>query len=299
MNKVFTILSSALLLGLVSCNSSQFEGYTKAENGLHYKYFNHDEALNKAMEGDGISFKYIFKLLSKDSVLVNSSAVSQDGSGITKFILPPTSFPGSIEDALMMMAAGDSASFIVSADSFFLKTNRLKELPPFVKPGDHIQADIKMVEIKTKAELEENQRQQQEELTKLSGMEKPKIEAYIAENKITVKPTATGLYYIEAVKGKGPIAKAGDLVTVQYIGKLLDGTEFDSSYGRPDPFKFVLGNNEVIPGWEEALLMMAKGGKAKLILPSSIAYGARNIGPIPPFSPLLFEVELVNIEKAE
>lgn len=299
MNKVFTILSSALLLGLVSCNSSQFEGYTKAENGLHYKFFNHDEALNKAMEGDGISFKYIFKLLSKDSVLVNSSAVSQDGSGITKFILPPTSFPGSIEDALMMMAAGDSASFIVSADSFFLKTNRLSSLPPFVKPGDFIKAEIKMVEIKTKAELEENERQQQEELTKLSGMEKPKIDAYVAENKITVKPTESGLYYIETVKGKGPIAKAGDLVTVQYIGKLLDGTEFDSSYGRPEPFKFVLGNNEVIPGWEEALLMMAKGGKAKLILPSSIAYGARNIGPIPPFSPLLFEVELVNIEKAE
>jgi FKBP-type peptidyl-prolyl cis-trans isomerase len=299
MNKVFTILSSALLLGLMSCNSSQFEGYTKAETGLHYKFFNHDEAATTAKEGDGISFKYIFKLLSKDSVLVNSSLVSQDGSGITKFIMPATSFLGSVEDALMMMAVGDSASFIVNADSFFLKTNRLKELPPFVKTGDFIQADIKMIEIKTKSELEENQRQQQEELKKLSEMEKPKIDSYIAENKITVKPTASGLYYLETLKGKGPVAKVGDLVTVQYIGKLLDGTEFDSSYGRPDPFKFTLGNNEVIPGWEEALLMMAKGGKAKLILPSSIAYGARNIGPIPPFSPLLFEVELVNIEKAE
>jgi FKBP-type peptidyl-prolyl cis-trans isomerase len=199
----------------------------------------------------------------------------------------------------MMMAVGDSASFIVNADSFFLKTNRLKDLPPFVKPGDYIKAEIKMMEIKTKAELDENQRQQEEEMQKLSALEKTKIETYISENKITVQPTATGLYFMETVKGKGPIAKTGDLVTVQYIGKLLDGTEFDSSYGRPDPFKFVLGNNEVIPGWEEALAMMAKGGKAKLLLPSAIAYGARNIGPIPPFSPLLFEVELVNIENVQ
>jgi len=299
MNKFFTLVTASLVIGLASCNKSDFDGYTKAENGLHYKFINHDENGLKASVGDGISFKYLFRLFSKDSVLVNSSLVSEDGTGITKFIMPESSFTGSIEDALMMMSANDSASFIVNADSFFLKTNRLTELPPFVKPGDFIKAEIKMVEIKTKAEIDENIRKQKEEIEKLSGLEQPKIDAYVAENKITVKPTASGLYFIETQKGKGPLAKVGELVTVQYKGTLLDGTPFDSSYGRPEPFQFVLGMQQVIAGWDEALQLMAKGGKAKILLPSSIAYGGRAAGPIPPYSPLLFEVELVDISKAE
>jgi len=294
MNKITMLLGSALLVGLVSCNSSKFEGYTKAENGLHYKFYTHDEAGAKPGEGDGIAFKYIFKLKSNDSVLVNSSLVSQDGSGVTKFILPKSSFIGSLEDA-MMMAKNDSASFVVSADSFYMKTQKAKELPPFIKPGDFLVVEMKMVDIKTKAELDANQKQQQAEVAKLSEGEKPMMEKYLADNKITVKPTASGLIYIETVKGKGVLAKAGDEVTVQYKGTTLDGKEFDSSYGRPEPFKFIVGQQQVIAGWDEALQLMAKGGKAKLVLPSSIAYGPRGAGPIPPFSPLVFEVELVNI----
>jgi FKBP-type peptidyl-prolyl cis-trans isomerase len=295
MNKITMLLGSALLVGLVSCNSSKFEGYTKAENGLHYKFYTHDEAGTKPVEGDGIAFKYIFKLKSNDSTLVNSSLVSQDGSGVTKFILPKSSFIGSLEDAMMMMTKNDSASFIVSADSFYMKTQKAKELPPFIKPGDFLVVEMKMVDIKTKAELDANQKQQQAEMAKLSEGEKPMMEKYLADNKITAKPTASGLVYIETVKGKGVLAKAGDEVTVQYKGTTLDGKEFDSSYGRPEPFKFIVGQQQVIAGWDEALQLMAKGGKAKLVLPSSIAYGPRGAGPIPPFSPLVFEVELVNI----
>jgi FKBP-type peptidyl-prolyl cis-trans isomerase len=154
---------------------------------------------------------------------------------------------------------------------------------------------MKMVEIKTKAELAANQKMQEEEMAKMSQGEKPMMEKYLADNKISVAPTASGLVFIETVKGKGVLAKAGDEVTVQYRGTTLDGKEFDSSYGRPDPFKFIVGQQQVIAGWDEALQLMAKGGKAKLVLPSSIAYGARGAGPIPPFSPLVFEVELVNI----
>jgi len=298
MNKIFMLLGSALLVGLVSCNKSDFDGYTKAENGLNYKFFTQDEKGIKPKEGDGISFKYVFRLQSNDSVLVNSSLVSEDGTGITKFIMPKSSFVGSIEDALMMMSVNDSASFMVSADSFFLKTNRMPSLPPFVKPNDFIKAELKLVEIKSKADLEKNQQEQQAQMAKMAEGEKPLIDKYIADNKITVAPTASGLYYIETQKGKGPTAKAGDLVTVQYKGMLFDGKEFDSSYGRPEPFKFILGQQQVIAGWDEALQLMAKGGKAKIILPSSIAYGERGAGPIPPFSPLVFEVELVDFGPA-
>lgn len=299
MNKTLILLSAAVVASLASCKKSDFDGYTKAENGLHYQFFTHDENGLKPQVGDGVSFKYVFTLHSNDSVLVNSSQVSQDGTGITKFIMPKSSFVGSIEDALMMMSVNDSASFMVSADSFFLKTNQMTALPPFVKPNDFIKASIKLVEIKTKAELDKNQKEQEDKMAQMAEQEKPILEKYIADNKITVAPTASGLYFIETKKGKGANPKPGDMVTVQYKGTLLDGKEFDSSYGRPEPFKFILGQGQVIAGWDEAILLMSKGGTAKIVLPSSIGYGARGAGGvIAPFSPLVFEVELVNIEAA-
>lgn len=299
MNKIYSILlGSALLTGLVSCDKSEFEGYTRAENGLHYKFYTQDESGAKPTVGDGVGFKYVFKLNSNDSVLVNSTFVSQDGSGVTKFIMPVSSFVGSIEDALMMMSKNDSASFIVNADSFFLKTNKMQALPAFCKPGDFIKAEIKLVEIKSKAELEANQKQQEAENAKLAAEEKPKLDKYLADNKITTAPTASGLIYIETLKGKGKDhPKPEDEVTVHYTGMLLDGTKFDSSLDRGEPAKFPL--MQVIPGWIEAIQLMTKGGKAKLIIPSSIAYGGRVGGPIPPYSTLIFEVELIDFKASE
>lgn len=296
MNKITMLLGSALLVGLISCNKSEFEGYTKAENGLHYKFFTHDENGLKPVEGDGIRFKYVFRLKSNDSIFVSSAERSQDGSGITNFGMTKSSFVGSIEDAMMMMAANDSASFIVSADSFFLKTSRMPSLPPWVKPNDKIQVDIKMVEVITKAKLAENQKKQQDEIAKMAEAEKPKLDAYLAENKITTAPTASGLIFIETQKGKGKEhPKATDVVTVHYTGTLLDGTKFDSSVDKGQPATFSL--TEVVPGWVEGIQLMTKGGKAKLIIPSNLGWGARGAGPqIPPFSTVLFDVELIDFK---
>lgn len=287
-----------MLVGLASCNSSEFEGYTKAENGLNYKFFNHDEKGVKPVTGDGVGFKYIIKIKSNDSVLVDSKMVVQDGSGVFRIMMPKSSFKGSLEDAMMMMAKGDSASFIISADSFFLKTNRMTELPKFIKPGEKLEVGIKLAEVKTKAELDANQKQQELEMKKMSDAEKADRDKYLTDNKITVTPTPSGLYYIEEKKGKGPLAKLGDEVSVAYRGTTLDGKEFDSSYGRPEPLKFVMGETPIIPGWVEAIQLMSKGGKAKVVIPSDIAYGPQGRpGAIPPFSTLVFEMELLDIQK--
>jgi len=94
------------------------------------------------------------------------------------------------------------------------------------------------------------------------------------------------------------MAAAGDTVTVHYTGRLINGQVFDSSVDRGDPLVFPLGQQLVISGWEEGLALMRKGEKATLIIPSDIAYGARGYSPgIPPFSTLLFDVELVDIKK--
>ncbi len=299
MNKKLVITTAAAVLALTACKNSDYEGYTKAESGLHYKFFTHDESGVTPHEGDGVAFKYVIKRHSDDSVLVDSKAVSRDGSGVTKFILPKSSFVGSIEDALMMLAKGDSAAFILSADSFFLKTNKMQALPPYIKPGEHLTIIIKLTEIKNKAELEANQKMQQEEMAKetarLQAAEQPAFEKHIADNKITAKPTPTGLIFIEEKKGKGAMAKPGDSIAVHYAGTLLDGTEFDNSFKRGEPIGFVVGIGRVIPGWEEALQLMSKGTKAKIVIPSNLAYGPQGNQGIAPYSTLVFELEIVDI----
>jgi FKBP-type peptidyl-prolyl cis-trans isomerase len=94
--------------------------------------------------------------------------------------------------------------------------------------------------------------------------------------------------------GTGDVAKAGDQVTVNYIGKLTNGTVFDTSIGK-QPFSFTLGTGQVIPGWDQGLQGMKVGGKRLLIIPPSLAYGAQQTGPIPPNSTLVFEVDLLNV----
>ena len=107
--------------------------------------------------------------------------------------------------------------------------------------------------------------------------------------------TPSGLKYLMLKDGEGDTPYPGQHVKVHYSGFLTNGTKFDSSYDRNTPFEFMLGARRVIPGWEEAVQLLKTGGKAKFIIPSNLAYGERGIGPIPPNSTLIFEIELLEI----
>ena len=122
-------------------------------------------------------------------------------------------------------------------------------------------------------------------------------EKFLAENKAKegVKTTESGLQYKVITEGKGEIPADTCKVKVNYKGTLIDGTEFDSSYKRKEPTTFRA--NQVIKGWTEALTMMPVGSKWELYIPQELAYGSRDQGQIKPFSTLIFEVELLSIEK--
>lgn len=122
-----------------------------------------------------------------------------------------------------------------------------------------------------------------------------KAQQFLEQNKQEpdVQVTESGLQYKVLEEGSGASPSADDTVRVHYRGTLLDGTEFDSSYARGEPAEF--GVSQVISGWTEALQKMKVGGKWKLWIPPSQAYGARGQGPIPPNSLLVFEVELLDI----
>ena len=107
---------------------------------------------------------------------------------------------------------------------------------------------------------------------------------------------APQIEYIEIEKGTGPAPKRGQRVAVHYVGTLVDGTEFDNSLNRGQPIAFPLGAGRVIPGWDMGIAMMREGGKATLIIPPELGYGARGAGGvIPPNATLVFDVELVKV----
>lgn len=129
------------------------------------------------------------------------------------------------------------------------------------------------------------------------GSNKAQGEAFldsIAKTEGVVK-TESGLCYKVITAGKGAIPTKTDKVKVNYRGTLIDGTEFDSSYKRNEPMTFRA--DQVIAGWTEALTMMPVGSKWMLYIPQDLAYGSRDAGTIKPFSTLIFEVELLDIEK--
>ena len=103
----------------------------------------------------------------------------------------------------------------------------------------------------------------------------------------------------DLVVGKGAEAKTGDTVTVHYVGTLTDGKEFDASKKHGKPFTFPLGGGQVIKGWDQGVAGMKIGGKRKLTIPPVLGYGERGSGPIPPNSTLLFEIELLEVKKAD
>ncbi len=150
-------------------------------------------------------------------------------------------------------------------------------------------------------QAEFSQKMQAKQETQLKEMQEANKKAgdeYLAKNKekkgVTV--TESGLQYEVVKEGAGATPKAEDMVTVHYRGTTTDGTIFDDSYKRGEPVVF--GVNQVIPGWTETLLLMKEGATFRVVIPPSLAYGEQGIPPtIEPNSVLLFDVELISVEK--
>jgi peptidylprolyl isomerase len=139
------------------------------------------------------------------------------------------------------------------------------------------------------ANFEKNKRERE-----LAAMEEE--QALINKQWPKAVTTPSGLKYVVVEEGAGDTPQKGNVVTVHYTGKLLDGRKFDSSYDRKQPIDFPVGAGQVIKGWDEALLGMKKGEKRVLIIPPSLGYGPSGRGPIPPNATMIFDVELVNFQ---
>ncbi len=284
-------LLSLLAIIIASCGDSQFTGYTKTDNGLYYKYYVQGDDTIKPKAGDIATVTMVYG--TQDSVIFNSNKIPRPLE-----IPIDHHFKGDLFEGLKMMGIGDSASFMISADSFFIITARYPKLPEYIDSGSYMVFDIKMVDFLTQ---EEKIIKDQELLDQRRDQEMVNLQKYLEENDISTKPLESGLYFIREKKGRGSKPAIGEMVSFHMTVGLLDGTSIFSTHERGEPIEIEYGQRFDTEGLEEGLGLLRKGGKARLIVPSSLGFGAEQRGQIiPPYSTLIYDVELVKIRsKAE
>ncbi len=283
MKNIFYVVCIAILT--FSCRNG---GYKTDKSGLMYKFITENKEAVKPVNDDVLVLHMVYKT-EKDSVLFSTAEIS----GPFRMRMKKISHEGGcIEDAFGMMHVGDSASFLIDAVNFYEKTKK-QDRPMFVKDGDKLKFDIKIVKILKTDQFEDEVRALQHS----SEAEEIKLLAdYLKITNVTVTPEKSGLYYIETLAGKGKKAEIGKTVKIHYTGSFVDGKVFDSSLERNEPFSFKIGSQQAIQGLEEGVLKMRTGGTSTFIIPSKLAYGFEQKGPVPPFSTLIFEVELIEVK---
>ncbi|MFT4760662.1 MAG: FKBP-type peptidyl-prolyl cis-trans isomerase FkpA [Paraglaciecola sp.] len=206
-----------------------------------------------------------------------------------------------VYDVLPMMSIGDSLSVYQSLDSIPRK-------PPGFEDEKELAYQVVLMDIKSAEAYKEDQSVVQKEmqeaqaaLATVSAEVGAKVQEtakdYMA-GKLNdqIKTTESGLKYLIHEEGTGPVAKTGEPVTAEYFGALTNGTRFDDSFGRVQPFTFPVGQGRVIPGWDEGFGMLKEGTKATLFIPAALGYGASGSGQaIPPNSELIFYVEVEKV----
>lgn len=282
------MLTALVLLTALACNKTP--EFIQLESGLKYRKLS-EGSDKRAGEGDIMNVVMTHTL--GDSVLYDS------GTDPGYFLDPANSLPPNLSEVFQLCGPGDS----VQIEMAFTEYAGLTGYP--VMPEDStkvIMWNIKVNDVDTEAAFIEKFQAKQRETDR--GI----IEDYLVNNNLEATTTDEGIAVVTLEAGNGEFPQKGDKVKVDYSVRLLDGTLIDTSdeelarendmyYEQREyaPYEFTIGNREVIEGWDLGIPKVDKGGKAKLLIPSQYAYGARNDGgPIPPNSVLVFDIEVVD-----
>lgn len=290
-------------MAFAGCNG----GFKKGDNGLLYKIYT-DAPGATIKVGDFVSVNVVAKT-EGDSLLFSS----YDAGRASQLLVAKPMYKGDLYTGLMMLSQGDSATLKIDADTLVKKSGQPK---PLGFKGKYFVYTLKVEKVLAKGTMDDKAFQAKigeffkAEGDKARAAEPIKIKKYIADKNLKTIQTPSGLNYVITQAGSGDKIALGDTAVVDYTGKMMNSKEkvFDTSIKevaqknktydkmRPyQPIKIEVGKKAVIPGWDEGLQLLNKGSKATFIIPSSLAYGEQGYGPIAPFSPLVFEVELKNI----
>jgi len=292
------IIYLAIAAVAVKVNAQTPGTYQRTAKGTEYQLFTHNDG-PKIKLNDVITFNAIQKT-GKDSVLFSSYA---QGAPLQAQVQPD----GDLMDIFPLLTLKDSVIVKIPTDSIF--KNNEQQRPPFLPKGSNMYFTLKIERVQS---LDEAIAERNALMDKYAAEETVNTAKYIADHKMLLKTTASGLKYKITLPSLKRKPLVGDTVWVNYTGRTLDGHVFDSSVaaeakkagldqpgGRTyEPIKFAVGTGMVIPGWDEGLLLLGEGSKATFVVPSKLAYGEKGTGEgtIKPFSTLLFDVQLVRIK---
>ncbi len=280
MKKTLKIAALAALAALTFAACG--DGYQTTESGLKYKFISQNQEGQQVSNGDLIKGKYV--VIFNDSILD-----SVKGDPVILFMTDTTMrgnyFERLLTDGFMMLHEGDEVEFVFNADS--LQTIGMR-MPATFKAGEKqtLKYKIKVSELMNET------------------IEQEKIKNYLTENKLDVQPTEDGIYILSVEHGNGPKVEDGKTIKVNYTGRFLNGKIFDSSDSTQapqahEPIEYVVGQQPMIPGWEKAMAQMEQGGKARVLIPSNMAYGKKGSMMMEPYSTLLFDFEVLSVKETK
>ena len=294
------IVAVSMMFG--ACNNGDMAGFKTTDNGLHYKFEKQDKSAQQVQDGDVLVGEMTVRF---DTLETFSNVGHPD-----RILQAMRTFDGDLYEGLLMMHVGDKAIFAIEADTL-AKYLQPTQMPPMYEKGKGMKIfyEIDLQDIVTGEELAEEQANFMAEMQERQQNEPAEIANYVKSHNITVNPNPNGVYIVVKQKGNGAKVAAGKKVSINYTGRLLDGTMFDSSVESDakeggiymanrtyEPLTYVVGQMSLIRGWEEGIMGQPAGSKLQLVIPSNMAYGPQRAGNIPPYSPLVFDLDIVSVE---
>ena len=284
------------VLALVSCGPRSLD-YQKTEDGLCYRFYeSHPEgAVPQPMDYLKLNMDYYFN----DSLIYSSL---QEGQ-LPRIQYKDSRFKGDLFSGMGMMHLGDSASFVVRADSTFRYLFEDEGAAVAAKPEDRLRFEVKLLEIQSEDDFRREldslldcRRKMEETWSEMKERSEKELSNYLKDNGIQDEALYNRVFVIPVTLGSGPKASKGMTAHISYEVYLLDGTYLGSSDGTEGAYYEVsVGQGQVLKGLDEGLCHMSKGEKAKIVVPYALAYGEEGYGSIPPYTNLLFEVELLDL----
>ena len=309
MNRYLKYLFTIIIL-LPMCAFAQTDttpaGYEAGPGGMLYKNYTNKTG-TKIQVGNFIKVNAVGKT-DNDSVLFNT----YDSHPILT-VVPKPQFHGDVFTGMQYLSEGDSATIKVLADSAF----KVQTKPKGFK-GKYLTYDIKVDRVIVKGQLTDSAFQEVikqylvDEGQKLRAAEPGKISSYIASHNLKLTRTQDSLFYVIDKPGIGAKIAPGDTVVMNYTGRLFNGKVFDSSIKEEvvrsnmpvDPTRqyvpahIVVDNKSIIRGWYEGLQLLNKGATATFLVPSKLAYGKSGVSIIAPYTPIIFEITVINVRHA-
>jgi FKBP-type peptidyl-prolyl cis-trans isomerase len=285
---MLSVAASALVVS--SCNNVDFK---KTKGGMPYKLYASKEG-KKAVQG---GFLKVHMIIKKNDSVLQSTYTSMP----TYLPVSAESQPYDVSELIPQLKKGDSVYAVQSVDTFMRRTP--DRIPPFFKKGDKLTTSIRVLEVfATPQETQTDY--EKEQLASSKGqllIDDKIIQEHLAKNNIKAQKIGQGTYVEIVTPGTGAPVVDGKYVSLMYKGTTFAGkvfdTNMDNTFKHTEPMSFVVGGQPMIKGFEEGIKQLKEGAKAKLYIPSSLAYGAQAPSPdIAPNTNMIFDIEVVKVE---